>query len=234
MPSIRILTLESDDDAEAVRCLAKKLAAFMQLTPIQFYTAGGPQPQLRKVIQNYLKQDDYVIIVIDSNGRMTQHERSQQPNSLKNQSRRIVNDRQFSGKVFLVEAIQELEAWLLIDCIGIFCYYATKRSQYRENCRDKVLADPSLKGFVSNNQKGDTETIVEPVSGGKGAKEYLEKFSEEILRKLNPNIPLKNVYRERYHETRSPEVAEHIEINRETLRRNNSLKKLGDVIAQFQ
>ena len=159
----------------------------------------------------------------------------QDPNSLLNQSKtNRKRSSTFANKVFLVEAIQELEAWLLIDCIGIFCYYATKRSQYRENCRDKVLADPSLKGFVSNNQKGDTETIVEPVSGGKGAKEYLEKFSEEILRKLNPNIPLKNVYRERYHETRSPEVAEHIEINRETLRRNNSLKKLGDVIAQFQ
>ena len=234
MPSIRILTLESDDDAETVRCLAKKLAAFMQLAPIQIYTAGGPQPQLRKVIQNYLKQDDYVIIVIDSDGRMTQHERSQQPNSLKNQSRRIVNDRQFSGKVFLVEAVQELEAWLLIDCIGIFCYFATKRTQFRENCRDKVAVDPSLKRFVSNNQKGDTETIVEPVSGGKGAKEYLIEFSEKVLRQLNPNLTPRNIDREKYHETRSPEIAEHIEINDNTLRRNNSLKKLGDVIAQVQ
>lgn len=234
MPSIRILTLESDDDAETVRCLAKKLAAFMQLAPIQIYTAGGPQPQLRKVIQNYLKQDDYVIIVIDSDGQMTQHERSQQPNSLKNQSRRIVNDRQFSGKVFLVEAIQELEAWLLIDCLGIFCYYATKRAQFRENCRDKVPADPSLKRFVSNNQKKYTETIVEPVSGGKGAKEYLIEFSEKVLRQLNPSLTSRNIDREKYHETRSPEVAEHIEINKETLRRNNSLEKLGDVIAQFQ
>lgn len=234
MPSIRILTLESEDDAEAVRCLAKKLAAFMQLAPIQIYTAGGPQPQLRKVIQNYLKQDDYVIIVIDSDGRMTQHERSQQPNSLKNQSRRIVNDRQFSGKVFLVEAIQELEAWLLIDCIGIFCYYATKRAQFRENCRNKVLANPSLKRFVSNNQKGDTEKIVEAVSGGKGAKEHLTEFSEKVLEQLNPSLTERNIDREKYHETRSPEVAEHIEINNQTLRRNNSLKKLGDVIAQFQ
>ena len=234
MPSIRILTLESDDDAKVVRCLAKKLAAFMQLTPIQIYTAGGPQPQLRKVIQNYLKQDDYVIIVIDSDGQMTQHERSQQPNSLKNQSRRIVNDRQFSGKVFFVEAIQELEAWLLIDCIGIFCYFATKRAQFRENCRDKVSADPSLKRFVSNNQKGDTETIVEPVSGGKGAKEYLIEFSEKVLDKLNPNLSDRDIDREKYHERISPEIAEHIEINRETLQRNNSLKKLGNVLAQFQ
>ena len=234
MPSIRILTLESNNDAKVVKCLANKLTKFMQLTPIPIYTAGGPQPQLRKVIQNYLKQDDYVIIVIDSDGQMTQHKRSQQPNSLKNQSRRIVNDPNFSDRVFLVEAIQELEAWLLIDCIGIFCYYATKRTQFRKNCRDKVSADPSLKRFVSNNQKGDTETIVEPVSGGKGAKEYLIEFSEKILSKLNPNLSDRDIDREKYQETRSPEVAEHIEINKETLKRNNSLKKLGEVIAQFQ
>ena len=77
MPSIRILTLESNNDAKVVKCLANKLTKFMQLTPIPIYTAGGPQPQLRKVIQNYLKQDDYVIIVIDSDGQMTQHKRSQ-------------------------------------------------------------------------------------------------------------------------------------------------------------
>ncbi len=234
MPSIRILALESNNDAKVVKCLANKLTSFMQLTPIPIYTAGGPQPQLRKVIQNYLKQDDYVIIVIDSDGQMTQHERLQQPNSLKNQSRRIVNDRQFSGKVFLVEAIQELEAWLLIDCLGIFCYFATKRSQYKNNCRDKVLENSSLKRLVNRYQKGNTENIVETEQGGRGAKEYLIEFSKKVLRVLNPDMPLRNIDREKYRETLSPEVAEHIEITRETLRRNNSLKKLGDVMAQFQ
>ncbi len=116
MPSIRILTLESSSDAKVVRCLASKLMTFMQLTPITIYTASGPQPQLRKVIQNYLKQDDYVIIVIDNNGQMTRYNRSQQSNSLKNQSLAIVNDSDFADRVFLVEAVQELEAWLLIDC----------------------------------------------------------------------------------------------------------------------
>lgn len=206
----------------------------MELTSVSIYTAGGPIPQLKGVIQNYLKQDDCVIIVVDSDGWMTRHKRLQQPNSLINQSKQIVNNPNFAGKVFLVEAIQELEAWLLIDCIGIFCYFASKRAQFRENCRDKVLANPSLKRFVSNNQKGDTEKIVEAVSGGKGAKEHLTEFSEKVLEQLNPSLTERNIDREKYHETRSPEVAEYIEINKETLRRNNSLKKLGDVIAQFQ
>ncbi len=161
-------------------------------------------------------------------------ERLQQPNSLINQIKQVVNDHRFAGKVFLVEAVRELEAWLLIDCIGIFCYYATKRAQFRENCRSKVLADPSLKRLVNRYQKGDTETIVEPVSDGKGVKEYLIEFSERVLKQLNSNLTSRNIDREKYHETRSPEVAEHIELNRETLRRNKSLKKLGDVIAQVQ
>ena len=234
MSSIRILALESSNDAKAIRCLANKLMTFRQLTPFTIYTAGGPQPQLRKVIQNYLKQDDYVIIVIDNNGQMTRYNRSQQPNSLKNQSMAIVNDSDFADRVFLVEAVQELEAWLLIDCIGIFCYYATKRAQYKENCRSKVFADSSFKGLVNRYQKGDTESIVEPVSGGRGAKEHLIEFSERVLKQLNPNLTQRNIDREKYQETRALEVAEHVQINAETLRRNNSLKKLGDIIAQFQ
>ena len=208
----------------------------MKLGPISIDTTGRLKPptQLRKAIQNYLKDEDCVILVIDRDGPMTHHERLQQPNSLINQIKRIVSDRRFADKVFLVEAIQELEAWLLIDCIGIFCYFATKRTQFRDDCRSKVSTDPSLKRLVNRYQKGDTETIVEPVSGGKGAKEHLIEFSEKVLGKLNPNLTSRNIDREKYRETRSPEVAEHIVIDKETLQRNNSLKKLGDVIAKFQ
>ena len=236
MPNIRIWTVESDNDAKAVRCLAHKLATFMQLGSMSIDTTGKLKPSinLERAVQNFLKDEDCVILVIDRDGPMTQHQQQQNSNSLINQIKRIVNDSRFAGKVFLVEAVRELEAWLLIDCLGIFCYYATKRAQYRENCRNKVSDDPSLKRFVDRYQKGDTETIVEPVSGGKGAKEHLIEFSERVLRELNLSLTPRNIDREKYHETRSPEVAEHIVIDKETLQRNNSLKKLGDVIAQFQ
>ena len=236
MPSIRIWTLESDNDAKAIKCLANKLATFMQLGPITIHTAGRRKPsvQLGKAIQNYLKKDDCVIIIIDRDGPMAQHQRQQSPDSLINQINQIVNNSNFAGKVFFVEAIQELEAWLLIDCLGIFCYFATKRAQYRTNCRDKVSANPTLKRLVNGYQKGNTEIIVESEIGGKGAKEYLIEFSEKILSELNPNIPPKNIGREKYRERLSPEVAEYIVIDKETLQRNNSLKKLGDVIGQFQ
>ena len=159
MPSIRIWTLESDNDAKAVGCLAKKLTTFMKLGQIPINTAGKRKPtiKLEKAVQNYLKQDDCVIIILDRDGPRAHHQRLQDPNSLINQIKRIVSDRRFAGKVFLVEAVQELEAWLLIDCIGIFCYYATKRAQFRDDCRSKVSTDPSFKRLVNRYQKGDTE-----------------------------------------------------------------------------
>ena len=236
MPNIRIWTLESDNDAKTVKRLAHKLLEYMQLGSMSIDTTGRLKPptQLREAIQNYLKDEDCVILVIDRDGPMTHHERLQQPNSHINQIKRIVNDRRFAGKVFLIEAVRELEAWLLIDCLGIFCYFATKRAQFRDNCRDKVSTNRPLKRLIDHYQKGNTENIVEPVSGGKGAKEHLIEFSEKILLALNPNMPPRNVDREKYRETRSSEVAEHIVIDKETLQRNNSLKKLGDVIALFQ
>ena len=239
MPSIRIWTLESDNDAKAVKCLANKLKEYLKLEAMSIDTTGRPNPRtrLRDAVRILLEDEDCVIFVVDRDGPMAQHERLQQPNSLINQTKQIVNDPDFAGKVFLVEAIQELEAWLLIDCLGIFCYFATKRaqSQYnRNNCRDKVLANPSFKRLVDHYQKGNTENIVEMEQGGHGAKEHLIEFSEKVLLALNPNLRIRNINREKYREALSPEVAEHIVINRETLRRNNSLKKLGDVIRRFR
>ncbi len=236
MPSIRIWTLESDNDAKAVKCLANKLKEYLKLETMSIDTTGRLKPpvRLKDAIRNLLEDEDCVILIIDRDGPIAHHERLQQPNSLINQIKQIVDDRDFADKVFLVEAIQELEAWLLIDCLGIFCYYATKRAQFRENCRSKVSANRPFKRLADRYQKGNTENIVEAEQGGRGAKEYLTEFSERVLRELNPNLTQRNIDREKYQETRSPEVAEHIDINKETLRRNNSLKKLGDVIAQFQ
>ena len=236
MPSIRIWTVESDNDEKAVGCLAKKLTTFMKLGQIPINTAGRRKPSinLEKAVQNYLKRDDCLIIIIDRDGPRAHHQRSQDPDSLLNQIKRIEKDERYANKVFLVEAIQELEAWLLIDCIGIFCYFAMKRAHFRNNCRNKVSTDPSLKRLVNRYQKGNTENIVGTGIGGKGAKKYLIEFSERILSKLNPNLSPNDIKNARYRVTISPEVAEHIVIDKDTLQRNNSLKKLGDVIAQFQ
>lgn len=246
MPTIRIWTLESENDAKAVKCLANKLVTHLQLANLSIQTVGpkavpqknrrgaSPSDTLRMAVQNYLRQDDCVIFVIDSDGLMSSHQRRQEPNSLINQITRVVKDHRFNGKVFLAQAIQELEAWLLIDCLGIFCYFASKVAQYRQIRRDHVPENRSFMRLVSGYQKGNTEYIVEAESGGRGVKEYLTKFSEEILRALNPKIPDRNIDRQRYRENMSPEVAEYVLIDQQTLKRNNSLRKLGTVLSKFQ
>lgn len=245
MPTIRIWTLESENDAKVVECLANKLVRHLKLENLSIQTVGpkavpkknrrgaSPSDILRMAVQNYLKQDDCVIFVIDSDGPMSSHQRRQEPNSLINQITQVVRDRRFTGKVFLAQAVQELEAWLLIDCLGIFCYFASKVAQYRENCRERVSADQSFRRLVRSYQRGDTEKIVEAEIGGKGAKEYLIEFSKKILPALNPNKTPKNITREQYRENMSPEIAEHVLIDQQTLRRNNSLRELGNLLNQF-
>ena len=246
MPTIRIWALESDNDAKVVRCLANKLVEHLQLGGVSIQTVEGQRflrrstsssssgNRLRSAVQNFIAQGEYIIFVIDNDSPMSLHQRRQEPNSLINQVQRIVQDRRFSDKVFFIPAIQELEAWLLIDCLGIFCYFASQRAQYRNNCRDKALANQAVLQLLRRHQRGNTEQIVETEVGGDGPKEYLEDFSKQILRALNPNMPQKNVNREQYHERMAPNVAEHIVIDRETLRRNNSLSELGNVLAQFK
>ena len=246
MTTIRIWTLESDYDAKAVECLANKLVKHLQLgslcikssgkkaLPKRTRTGAALNNVLRRATEIYLEEDSCVIFVIDSDGPMSLNQRQKEPNSLINQIDRIVKDDKLNGKVFFVQAVQELEAWLLIDCLGIFCYFASRRAQYREDCRGRVSANKTFRRLIGNKQKGDTEKIVEPERGSKGAKEYLENFSEEILLKLNPRKPQKNVERERYREAISPEVAEHVDINQHSLQRNNSLRKLGERLAQFK
>ena len=183
MPTIRIWALESDNDAKATRCLANKLVTHLQLGGVSIQTVEGQRflknrrvrgnlgDRLRQAVQNFVNQDEYVIFIIDSDSPRSLHQRRQEPNSLINQVQRIIQDRRFSDKVFFAPAIQELEAWLLIDCLGIFCYFASLRAQYRNNCRDKVSANRSFMRLLRQYQKGNTEYIVETEVGGNGPKE---------------------------------------------------------------
>lgn len=242
MTAIRIWALESDYDAKAIEYLATKLTEHLQLGNLSIDVSGrqaltrgkSPSGNLDKRTRTYLEEAVCVIFIIDQDSSGALHQRQQEPNSLINQIEAVINEPSLAGKVFLVLAVQELEAWLLVDCLGIFCYFASQRAPYRENCRDRVSANKTFSRLIENRQRGDTEKIIEPESGGKGAKEHLEEFSEQILLKLNPKMPRKNVENERYREAMSPKIAEHVVIDRKTLRRNNSLRKLGNVLARFR
>ena len=245
MRTVRIWTLESDYDATAVKCLAHKLTTHLQLSNLSIRTSGKSaiprrtrtgaplSDHLRLATQNYLREEACVIFVIDQDSPMSLHQRRQEPNSLINQIRAVIKEQSLAGKVFLALAVQELEAWLLVDCLGIFCYFARQNPQHRKIDRDSVSTTQSFTQLVERYQKGNTEIIVEAEIGGRGAKEYLMRFSKQILRELNPSMPQKNVNEKRYREKMSPGMAKHVDIDRQTLQRNNSLRKLGEVLAQF-
>ena len=77
MLSVRVWNLQSDCDAKAVRFLENEFLRFRQLRDIAIRTAGRStlrkchrkgvplRESLRKAIENYLKQDDYIIFVIN-------------------------------------------------------------------------------------------------------------------------------------------------------------------------
>lgn len=246
MPRVRVWALESNYDATAVECLANKLVTHSGLNGVSIQSSGRSAiPRRRKsatssgdhlktAVLNYLQDDDFLVFVIDTDSPMSSHQRLQEPNSLINQILRVLKDRNLKERVFLSKAVHELESWLLVDCLGIFCYFAVDRKHFRSGCREKIAKNRTYFNIVNKHQKGDTELIVEPERGRSGPKEYLQKYSEGILRGLNPTIPPKNVRSKRYREEMLPKIAEHVVINHESLRRNESLRKLGHLLSRFE
>ncbi len=240
MPSIRIWTLESDNDARAVKCLAEKLTKHFHLDNLSIRWAGkkafrainkknrSSTDGLKAAAINYLKEDDCVIFVIDNDGPMSREQRRLQPDSLLNQIQRVISDNSLKGKVSFAPAIQEIESWLLVDCLGISCFFASKK--YGNKCRSRVSQNRALNRLVRSYQKGDTELIVEAEIGGRGPKEYLREFTMEILSELNPKMSNKDINRTRYRDEMSPGIAEFVEIDRDTLGRNKSLRRLGALL----
>jgi len=244
LPSVRIWTLESDYDAKAVLFLSEKLRAHLDIN-LSIKTKGKPDRQvakkgaigLKNAIKNYLQEDHCVIFVIDHDGPQAQANRRQEPNSLINQIEEVIKLKEFQGRVHLIEAVNELEAWLLIDCTGIFCYFAQnyhslpKRCQQNlcsKECRQKITQHKEFGRLITKYTKGDTASIEEPEQGSnKGVKEYLIKFSKEIFQVLNPEkrkVDKNSIYKEAL----APKIAEYIEINDKTLKRSQSLTNLGN------
>ena len=226
MPSIRIWTPESDFDSKAVRCIAEKIVAFygsdikiLEASKMAYNQAfqKNQKDGLQKQVNIYLKTSDLVIFLIDYDGIQSYAQRSKEPNSLVNRITAVVNS---IDKAILIYIKQEVESWLLVDCLGICCYFTKD-----ENTRIKK----DWIDFSKKNQCGNTELIVESFSGGEGAKEYLVDFSDSINLKTNPNLAKKldNLKQKRYSESDSPQVAKYIEINQQTLARNESLREFA-------
>lgn len=235
-----IWTVESEYDKDAVGQLAQKLLTYLERPDVTIQTAGAKaynslakrlrrKPNALKIaVEAYLKRADKLIFVIDSDSQASLVQRRKEKYSMINQIERVIASKQFDGRVYLAMAVQELEAWLLIDCLGICCYFA--RDRYKKQCRNSIKRNRKLNNLVRKYQKGDTELIVESQSGGQGPKEYLTLFSKDILKAVNPNKRDKHIDREKYREALSPSIVEYIEISRQTLRRNPSLKRFCQLL----
>ncbi len=144
MISIRIWNLESDRDAKAVKFLENEFLRFRQLGDIAIRTAGRSAlrkchkkgapitDNFKKAIQHYLKQDDYIIFVID-----TDQKHQQESNSLVNQLRHVVKDCGFSDKVFFASDIQECDGFISTQWQSIISRFRTEVESERKRFREE-------------------------------------------------------------------------------------------------
>lgn len=237
MPSVRIWVPESDYDEKAVEHLAIKAVAYLQAS-LTIHTAGAGAYKAvgRKIqanpralitaVEQYLKQDDYLLFVIDRDSSASLEKRKQERFSKINLINTVVNSNHLQGRVYIALAIEEIEAWLLVDCIGICGYFAGKDCS--EAARSKYAA--AFHHLIRKYQRGNTESITEAVSGGKNAKEYLVNFSEAIIRQQHPAIRHDTLDRIKYQERFSPELAKCVQVTTETLNRNPSFAQFVKIL----
>jgi len=147
MISVRVWNLRSDRDAEAVRFLENTFLRFRHLAYLAIRTArrsalrkchrkGVPVSRdLRKPLQYYLAQDDYIIFVVDPNGQQRRGSKL-----LVDQLRQIVKDGNFSDKVFFSQIFRN----------GIHLYHHNGKALFR-------VFTPKLKVSVNGFGKNGIE-----------------------------------------------------------------------------
>jgi hypothetical protein len=94
----------------------------------------------------------------------------------------------------------------------------------------KMREDKSWINFSVKHQCGDTTLITEAESGGRNAKEYLVEFSKKVLKRLNSKLKERDLKKRQYTEQESYQIAEYIDINNQTIARNNSLYKFSQYL----
>ena len=144
MISVRVWNLLSDCDAKAVKFLEDGFVRFRQLGDIAIRTAGRStlrkchrkgtllEGSLRKAIQYYLKQDDYIIFVIDSDQRGQLESKS-----LVEQIRCVVEDGDFSDKAFFAPDIQECDDSISTQWQRIVSRFRTEVESERKRFREE-------------------------------------------------------------------------------------------------
>ena len=144
MLSVRVWNLESDHDAKAVKFLEDEFVRFRQLGQLDIRKTGRSalrkchrkgaslRDSLRKAIQHYLKQDDYIIFLIDA-----EQQRQQESSPLIKQLRHIVKECGLSDRISFAPDIQEYEPPMPMQWQSIVSRFRTEVESDRKQLREK-------------------------------------------------------------------------------------------------
>lgn len=239
MKTVRVWTPESNTDSKFVKIITDKIIKFYKeedlklkeprLEDVSVIPLGKSNYNdvvrkddgLFKAVTSHLKQCDFVIFLLDFDGIQSHAQRRNEPNSHINKIESVTN--KIPERTKLLYMHQELEAWLLIDCLGICCYF--KNADIRE--------DGGWIKFCNKSQSGKTDLITEVERGGNNAKEHLVNFSRKVIKKINPDAKPKDLDKKEYTENESDRVAEFIHINQETIKRNDSLQDFAKKLCEI-
>ena len=142
MTSIRVWNLESDRDVQASKFLEDEFVKYRQLGDLAIrktgrsalrkcHRKGAPiRSSLRKAIEHYLKQDEYIIFIVDS-------EQRQGSKSLADEIRQVIKNCSFSDKVFFAPDIQNGESVTPTQWQSIVTKFRTEAQRDREQFRDE-------------------------------------------------------------------------------------------------
>ena len=141
MLKVRVWNLESDHDTRVLEFLEDEFSSFRKLGGLAIRTVGRSalrkchkkgaplKESLRKAIQYYLAQDDYIIFVIDSD--------QQKSSPLTDQLRRVVKDCDLSDKVFFAPEVQEWKSSIPTQWQGIVSGFRVEVESDRKQFRDE-------------------------------------------------------------------------------------------------
>ena len=144
MISVRVLHLESDRNARVVKFLENQFLRYRQLAYLAIRTTGRSalgkchrkgatlKESVKKAIQHYLKQDDYIIFVTDSDQR-----EQLESKSLVEQIRGVVKDGDFSDKIFFMPDIQECDDVIPTEWQRIASRFRTEVESERKWLREE-------------------------------------------------------------------------------------------------
>ena len=141
MMNVRVWNLESDHDTKAAEFLEDELSGFRELGDLAIRTTGRSalrkchkkgapvRESLKRAIQYFLAQDDYIIFIIGSD--------QQESGPLTDQLMCVVKDYDLSDRVFFAPEIRERKLSMPTQWQGIVSDFRVEVESDRKQFRDK-------------------------------------------------------------------------------------------------